>query len=475
MLEICKLLFEYLNSNHIRYCHWKSNSHLGKALNGKTDLDILIHADDRGQFEQACKKFTIKKIISPPEKQFPGLEDYLGFDYVTGLLIHLHVHYSLILGQKYIKNHHLPIERFIFQNLTLKNGVAIPCPEIELILLIIRAHMKMDAISLLKHGIRDLQGQNYTPFPLDIEEEMSGLISNCDPEKFKDILSECKLPIPATLFTAFISKFSGERYKCYDAFKTRKRIISSLKGFRRQKGISLFLKYFYLNLLNSRGLRIFTNQKKKKLVGKGKMFSLVGADGSGKSTLIRDLEKWLSWKLVVRGYYYGIPKNSFIDFIDYAIRVARKLKAGFLAIYIEYCLWLLIAKLRYKVFLSSGKDISQGIVVLTDRFPLQEFKSMEIPMDGPRLSQRSTIIGRYFSQLESRYYNKIKNPNRIFVLQVDIDELRRRKRDLDISTHKIKADTVNAIKGNEQIILIDANKPYSDVQLELKRKIWEYM
>jgi len=63
----------------------------------------------------------------------------------------------------------------------------------------------------------------------------------------------------------------------------------------------------------------------------------------------------------------------------------------------------------------------------------------------------------------------------MFVLQVDIDELRRRKTDLDLSTHKLKANAVNAIKGNEHIVLINANKPYADVQLELKRRIWEFL
>ena len=475
ILNICKSLFEYLNHQNIRYCHWKSNAHLEKALHGKTDLDLLIHTDDRRQFEQACKQFAIKKILSPPEKQFPGLEDYLGFDHDTGHLIHLHVHYNLILGQKYIKNHHLPIENIIFQNLTLKDGVAIPCPEMELILLIIRAHLKIDPISLLKHGIRNLQGQKYTPFPFDIEEELSVLISNCDTEKFKDILSACHLPIPTTLFTAFINKLSGKRYKCYDAFKTKKQITSSLKGFRRRKGISLFLKYVYLNLLNSRGLRIFINQKKKKLVGKGKILSFVGADGSGKSTLVADLEKWLSWKLSVKRYYYGIPKHGLINFIDYAIRATRKLNVDFLATFIENCLWVLVARARYKVFLASRKDTSQGTVVLTDRFPLQEFHNMEPPMDGPRLRTSTTKTGRCLSRLESNYYDKIERPDCMFVLQANIDELRRRKTDLDLSTHKNKANAVSAIKGNAQIILIDANKPYADVQLELKKNIWEFL
>ena len=143
MLDINNKFFKCLYDNKIRYCHWKSNEHLEQALDGKTDLDLLVHIEDKDRFVQALEDNHFKKIISPPYKQFPGLEDYLGFDHSTGAFSHLHVHYRLVLGQKYIKNHHLPIEDLIFDNLCVKSGIFIPCPELELILLVVRAHMKV--------------------------------------------------------------------------------------------------------------------------------------------------------------------------------------------------------------------------------------------------------------------------------------------------------------------------------------------
>lgn len=473
-LNISICFFEYLNSHGIRYCHWKSNLHLNNALNGKTDLDILIHVDDKVRFEQACKKLDIKQILSPPGKQFPGLEDYLGFDYDTGELIHLHVHYSLILGQKYIKNHHLPIEKIVFSNLFLKDGVAIPIYELELILLIIRAHMKMDFISLIKHGIREIQGRDYSPFPVAINEEMTELINNCDIKKIRSVLLECNLPIPEKLFINFINKFSNNRYKCYEAFITKRKILSVLEGYRRQKTNFVFLKYSYHWLINSSRIMQFVNQKKT-LIGRGKIFSLVGADGSGKTTLLADLDKWLSWKLSVNRYYYGIPKTNIIKFIDRSIQLTKKIKSIFLTTMVENVFWSFIAKLRFNVFLASNEDVLHGRVVLTDRFPLKEFRSMKEPMDGPRLIQYSTKISRFFSNVEYNYYDRIKISDKLFILQVNIDELRRRKTDLDISIHQRKAKAVNAIKGNDHVVLIDANNSYTDVQLELKRKIWEFL
>ena len=100
MLEICRSFFNHLNSNNIRYCHWKSNVRLEQALEGKTDLDILVHPDDRGKLETGVTIFDIKRVLSHRLKRVPDIEDYLGFDHDTGRMIHLHVHFQLILGQK---------------------------------------------------------------------------------------------------------------------------------------------------------------------------------------------------------------------------------------------------------------------------------------------------------------------------------------------------------------------------------------
>ena len=47
--------------------------------------------------------------------------------------------------------------------------------------------------------------------------------------------------------------------------------------------------------------------------------------------------------------------------------------------------------------------------------------------------------------------------------------------DGELVSHKIKADAVNKIKSQKHIILINASKAYSSVQLEIKREIWELL
>ena len=475
MLDISRNFFGHLNKIGVRYCHWKSNEHLSEALSGKTDLDILVSFDDKEPFEEALAEFPFKMILSPPEKQFPGMSDYLGFDEKTGEFVHLHVHHFLVLGQKYIKNHHLPLESLFFDNLILKDGIYIPCPELELLLLIIRANVKVDIVSLLKHAIKDFSAARYTAYPTDIENELSALIARADMEKFDSLLIQSELPLENHFLKEFIRVFSCAEFKFYHIIQAQMKILAALKPYRRNKSILVYLEYAGFFVSQLKIMRFFKPYQRKKLVGAGSAFAIVGADGSGKSTLIEDLNKWLSWKLEVKQYYFGIPKNRITKLNRYAQRLLRKL--GFLSAidYLDARFWLYVARYRSTCAIKMKNDISNGRAVITDRFPLKAFDAMDEPMDGPRIRSNKKYAGSDWVQQEEHFYNSIELPDRIFVLQVDIDELRKRKTDLDLAAHKLKAQAVNALEASDIVVLINANKPYDQVKLEIQQLIWNQL
>ena len=100
---------------------------------------------------------------------------------------------------------------------------------------------------------------------------------------------------------------------------------------------------------------------------------------------------------------------------------------------------------------------------------------MESPMDGPRIKKEWENASIRLANLEQHYYSQIGLPDKVFVLQTDIDELRKRKKDLDISLHIMKANAVNSIEELSNMRLINANRPYPEVLLELKNMIWYAM
>ena len=473
MLRTCKDFFDDLDEHGVRYCHWKSNEHLDDAVDGKTDLDILIKIDDKKLFQAAVNRFDFKCILSPPDKQFPSLEDYLGFDVESGRLIHLHVHYHLILGQKYIKNHHLPIESLFFDNLIQKRGVCIPCPELELIILIIRAHMKAGYWSLAKQAIKNMLGAKYTAFPVNIEIEFRKLYQASDAKKFSTILKESGLPLGERQCIVFLNRLVAHKLRFYHILLGHFQILHDFRGYRRDTSINVLLSYISRSALNLSLVKRVLAPKRKTLPGLGRDFSIVGADGSGKSTLIKDLEEWLSWKLAVKSYYYGIPKDAYRAIRTFLTRLFRKMGLSSLQSVLDNLFWLHVARYRKNVSDKVARDVAKGRLVLTDRFPLREFRRMDEPMDNPRIDVAKIWLGRNLSEWEKNFYNQIHNPDRVFVLQVDISELRKRKTDLPLHTHQQKVAAVNNIKGADNVILINANVPYDDVLLQVKREIWQ--
>jgi hypothetical protein len=121
-LEALTALFDALDVAGIRYCHWKSNEHLDASLRGATDLDVLF---DRRQVlhvahlltRLGCKRFVVK-----PGRGYPGIEDFVVFDAPTGALAHLHAHYQLTVGEKFLKGYRLPWEEYVLATRTRDVG-----------------------------------------------------------------------------------------------------------------------------------------------------------------------------------------------------------------------------------------------------------------------------------------------------------------------------------------------------------------
>jgi hypothetical protein len=139
-------LFRRLDQAGIRYCHWKSNEHLGAAMSGATDVDVLV---ERSAAQRLTRLLTetddFKRFVVKAGRGYPGIEDYVGFDRATGTLTHLHVHYQLTLGEKFLKGHRLPWESVVLDTRVLdpEHGGYVTDPHLELLILVARAAIKL--------------------------------------------------------------------------------------------------------------------------------------------------------------------------------------------------------------------------------------------------------------------------------------------------------------------------------------------
>jgi hypothetical protein len=113
---------------------------------------------DRNRYRDVNKilfKYNFKKYEAISYLRYNSIEDFIGFDEKEGNLVHIHLHYELRLGRKFIKEYHLPIEEHIFNNLIYNENYSIYLisPELEIILLLVRfVAKKRNKIFFMKKG-----------------------------------------------------------------------------------------------------------------------------------------------------------------------------------------------------------------------------------------------------------------------------------------------------------------------------------
>ena len=462
-----------LNENNIYYCHWKSNSHLNKALEGKTDLDVLVSKNQKKEFENILDNFSFIKIITNKFKSTFNVYDYLGFDLNTNRLVHLHLHYVVVLGEKYTKNYFLPIEDLFFKDNIQIDNIKTPNPNLELLLLIIRMHLKLglfDILSYFKHK---------NIFPKQIMNEFLILNSNFDLDCFKEYIARIGLAKYSEQIIKIKSNIESNRYSILSCFVNKTFFLKILKDKKREKGLKYIIKKLYLSVRYFKYMQKIIKAPKKTLPKNGVAIAFIGADGSGKSTIVKDISKWINWKIEVKQVYMGIPKSSIFLYILNSIRkVIRRLSAVFNN---EYSLkinryfmsfqWIYIGYVRFRNSKKINRYIENGKIVIVDRYPINLFDAMNEPMDRPRI-KKMFLKNTLLSRCEEYFYNRIKMPDFIFSLKADIDTLRNRKSNIDMTSHLDKVNAINNIIPNSDLFVVDATQAYQDVLAKIKKQIW---
>jgi hypothetical protein len=221
------------------------------------------------------------------------------------------------------------------------------------------------------------------------------------------------------------------------------------------------------------------------LVGRAPLIAVVGADGAGKTRLTRDLTSWLGNKLVVHHIYFGQPKTgSLFKLLRRLGNVARwtpnddreppaaeRLGARVGRITDDVS-WAALAKRRRRLAVEARAACRSGEIVIAERFPLEEFRSMATPMDGPRLARAQGWFTGLLARVEARSYDSIDPPDLLLVLSTDLDTLRERKVDLSMEEHTAKAEAVQALNPGPGVVVIDASRPYAEVLAEAKTSVW---
>jgi len=496
-LEISLKLFGELENRGVKHCHWKSNQHLDAALAGLTDIDMFVAKEHATICHGILAEMGFKRFISPPWKTYPGIEDYLGFDDESGGLVHLHLHYELNVGPPYVKGYRIPLEKVILETAVFDERfrVRIIEPNIELMLLWIRSSLKIrlgDAIKTLKGNIA---------LPKDIQKEFSYLENRISPDVVHERTAKLfGADVGQHVYTIMSTKNCANLISLVQFRRCTRKIVNQWRMYTIPSMILLYNWRKLSKAITNLGFDFIKipTWKGKRCHSGGLLIALIGADGSGKSTVTSALQHWLSWKIDVHRFYLGSGEGS-VNFIFGMRGLGRKLvsifrrnKAGvrgdqsikdknqkecFLRDLFDGITYLSLAKAKYAKIQLALRLKAKGAVVITDRYPQNEFPGIS---DGVKINKGSedSQIRSYFSNKEINIYRKMANmaPDLVVKLIISPEVALERKPDHLLSEIEQKVAVVNSLHFlDAKIISIDASASLEEVLLEVKRAIWQML
>lgn len=490
-------LFHILNAEGIRYCHWKSNCNLGRSLAGLTDLDLLVDRRQSREFKQILFELNVKPILSRPGKQYSAIEDYLGFDESSGQFYHFHIHYQLILGERYVKNYRLPLEDAVLDSAIRQEGVKVTAPALETVILAIRALLKYR----IRDAVKDVFAVRGPGLKRDLLDEFKYLLRKTDLGAVAAALDSAFGFIPRDIVLEFLEILSRRPRSGYRLFQLRRRLRKALAPYQRMSRLQATARYLSGMISERFGLEKFSG--KKRSVAGGMHIAMIGADGSGKSTLSKELYRWLSWKLDVRLSYMGTGEQlpfscKAMHFLSRTAGrfhrlgevlagrqhvITRQLgKAHRLSQYLQH---IAIARMRRRRDMANRRQVGEGAIVIGDRHPLPgiygRMSNGVPPMDGPRIAwmrqnRAPKGLSAYLARIEADIYRRISPPDYLMVLHVSPEESVRRKPDHDYREVSAKISAIeNMERAGLTVIDIATEQPKEQTLLQIKKAVWELL
>jgi hypothetical protein len=307
-----------LSAESIPYCHWKSTTRIAASLSGETDLDLLVAGERREDCLALLEKLDFRLASDPWELELPGIAHYFGFDRPSGSLVHVHLHFQLILGDDLLKNYRLPVEKFFFDSAKTVAGIAIPSPEVEFITFVLRMTLKRRLLSVLVRLfflmgsplalLRQLAGFETPLLSREAQEEFTDLQGKIDEGNLADTLNEGFPFVPPELFRLCRDSLDEDARR-FAWLTAGHRVARALAEYRRLSGFSapagMFRQAFQLRVravLARAGCRCMTG---KTLASGGRIIAICGDNGAVQASLFDDTTRWLGSCFPVAGLRSG--------------------------------------------------------------------------------------------------------------------------------------------------------------------------
>lgn len=469
------------------YCHWKSNEHLYAAVAGDTDLDVLFEEKARPRVLEALAAAGFRRGRAVWHRRYPFIEDYLAVDAATGKLVHVHAHFRLLVGEESVKNFHLPWEAELLETCHWDGaaGFFAAEPARELLLLLVRSAIKRRYPSLHRRLARQSRPVDIS----DAQREFEWLKARVPFADLRDVaarlLGAQAVPAIEALYERGID--AARLSALYDSGRVRRFLRRGpltawcSRWLRWTAGFSAIL---------ARRLGLIGRPHRRTLPGGGLIVAVLGADGSGKSTLVKALDAALSKKIDVVRLYLGSgdgPVSLWRWPLAQLRRRRQQRKASpspssapgegrtrkrpalwrFL-VECERIAWAvtLLFERRAKLRAASRARAS-GRIVVTDRYPQSTIEGYN---DGPLLGDLATsafwplrVLSRW--EREGFLPERMPQPDLVLKLVGSPDVLHGRRADMAVAVIAAKQKGILdiAFGAGTRVVRLDADRPAAQV------------
>ncbi len=490
-------VFEALEKQGIRYVHFKSNTNLKDSFEGRGDFDVLADPLKLPEAERILLEHQGKRHNPVRFGQYPGVDNWLIFDEETGMIYHLHLHYQLATGKQLLKDYVLPWNELLFETAVKdpEYGIFVTDPSLELILLSVRSIVKSKARDWIRArtGSYRLHGS--------LARERSDLQQKADPEKVRTYLNRlfAEQDVPTLLEILFKPEVGSADFRKLTRIVRRQMKVNRRFGALPSNLLAGYYRFRDLwSKVRSRKLGACPMIKKTPQSA-GRIFAFVGVDGSGKSTVTKEMTAWVGKKIECKRFYMGVgdgkttalastlkKANKVVGDRGKDVAPGKRLKllknpVGYIRKLMKIVMICNVEKNNVKKIRRMQRYRLNGGISLLDRYPQIE---KEAQNDGPKVPKYMELLGdtafmRHLARREKKYLSIVRDikPDLVIRLNVSAETSMLRKPDqVDIEHFRKKSEELREIHfQHANIIDINAEQPYDQELLEIKKILWKYI
>ena len=476
-------LLESLRQHEVGWCYFKSSRRVGAALAGETDLDLLVAPMDHARLQQVLLNCGFKPFPAAACRADPSIASFLGFDETIGKLLHVHLHFCLVLGSALLKNYQLPWTGQILSAAEAHPSLPVRMldPATEALLLVLRCSVELRRSDPVLWRNWRAAGAKFT---LDQE----ALRRRVDRDALRRRAETLLGPGLADAVTAgFFDRPQGLPPGLL------RRVRRHLSVYRRYSPLEASLRcavrvaYWTMGGLNTRLLHAPRPWSRRPFPG-GLVIAVIGVDGSGKTTLTRAIRTWLQAELDVMPIYFGTgggrpslllaPLKLMVPIVT-ALLPARPRGSSHGQVTDQppgpaysalLTVWATVLAVEKRLKLAAAhRGAARGLVVVADRYPQDQIASFN---DGPLLPRLRGRPG-WLRRFEARSYARARQlpPDLVIKLEATPAVIAAREPTMDRNAIEARVAGVRALSF-PQVVTIDATRPLSEVIAQAKREVW---